>query len=115
MEEEKKIKDIDFRRSDLHMQALHNYYGNMNETKDTKNIVPPKHYKRIQNLIYKEYKYTVKQVKKNYKVVLRFERKEVLKEKLTALKDKIKAKIKALWDKIKSKFKKKSEEGQEAG
>ncbi len=87
------IKEIDYRRFDLMNETLNNYYKAMLETVDTADYVPPRKFKKINDLIFKEYKYTVKQVKKNYKAVYRYERNQALKAKLTALKDKIKSKF----------------------
>ena len=95
------IKEIDYRRFDLMNETLNNYYQAMNATVDTADYVPARQVKRINNLIYKEYKYTVKQVKRNYKAVYRYEHNLV-----------IKAKLKAFKDKIKSKFSKKTKAGQ---
>lgn len=89
-----KLKELDFRRLEIYSEALLHYYQLMQETIDTADYVPEKFCKKINRVIFKEFKTLLKQGKHNYRSALRIEKKEAFYSKFTALKSKFKSRFK---------------------
>ncbi|MGN0819023.1 MAG: hypothetical protein ACI4M6_01325 [Christensenellaceae bacterium] len=70
-----KIKEVDFRRSELYSAVLQNYYSLQALTLDSLDFVDRKYAKKINSIIFKEFKSTFKQAKRNYRSVIRAEKK----------------------------------------
>lgn len=86
------MKKIDFRRSDAYYTVLENYYDIQKKTVDTVDFVDRKYAKKIDKVLFNEFKFTLRQAKRNYRQAIRSEKKEVNKGRFSAFIAKLKRK-----------------------